>query len=256
MSGIRLKTDKEIQILREGGKRLAEVLCSVASVVKPGVSELELDELAEKLILKNGDTPAFKNYKPDGAKIAFPATLCISVNDAIVHGIPTKNVLEEGDIVGLDLGIKHGGLYTDMAVTVPVGKIIDRHQKLIDITKKALEIGIQSANPGFYTGDIGYAIESFIKKQGSYGIVRELAGHGVGFKVHEPPYVPNYGKAGKGEKLVPGLVIAIEPMVNEGSDEIVLAEDNFTYKTRDKSHSAHFEKTIVIKDDGYEILTP
>jgi len=252
---VRLKTENEIALLREGGKRLSFVLNKVAEAVTPGVTEKELDALAEKTILEMGDKPAFKNYRPDLAAVAFPASLCVSVNDAVVHGIPTDRVLKEGDIVGIDLGVIHSGLYTDMAMTVPVGKISPLHQKLITVTREALAVGINAAQSGFYTGDIGYAIESFVKKY-KYGIVRELAGHGVGYEAHEAPYVPNYGRPGKGEKLVPGLVIAIEPMFNDGGDDIVLAEDQFTYKTADGGHSAHFEKTIVITEDGPEILTP
>ena len=241
--------------MREGGRRLAVVLREVAGEVRAGMSKIEIDRMAENLISAGGDTPAFKNYKPFGARRAFPSVLCVSVNDEIVHGIPNGYRLREGDIVGLDLGIKHGGLYTDMAVTVGVGKISSVDKKLIDVTRESLEAGIAAAVGGGTTGDIGYAIESAVKPY-NYGIVRELSGHGVGKKLHEDPYVPNYGKRGSGAKLTPGMVIAIEPMINRGEDEIVLAEDNFTYKTRDGSRSAHFEKTILITSGKPEVLTP
>ena len=252
---ITIKSKKDIEILRECGRRLSFVLGKLAEAVRPGVLEIELDSLAEKLITDMGDRPAFKNYKPYGAKIAFPASLCVSVNDEIVHGIPGHIALKEGDIVGLDLGLEHNGMFTDMAITVPVGKIDDNAKKLIDTTKKSLEAGIKIICDGVKTGDIGNAIESVIKKE-NFGIVRELSGHGLGYSIHEPPYVPNYGKKGTGIVLKEGMVIAIEPMVNEGKDAIVEADDDFTVLTRDGSRSAHFEKTIVVTKNGAEALTP
>jgi methionyl aminopeptidase len=249
-----IKTPKEIGIIREGGKILADVLSKVAKKVAPGVSTYELDQYAFKLIKDGEDIPAFLNYKPEGAQRPFPATICISVNNEVVHGIPSKaRILKEGDIVSLDLGLKHKGLFTDHAVTVPVGKISKKDQDLIDTTKKALEIGIWAARGGDTVGDIGHAIESFVNRK--YGIVRELAGHGVGIEIHEDPYVPNYGKAGKGQKLIPGMIIAIEPMLNMGSEHIISADDNWTIKTADGSRSAHFEHTILITEGDAEILT-
>lgn len=253
--GITIKTKKDIEILREGGKRLSFILSELEKAVKPGVLEIELDELAEKLILKMGDKPAFKNYKPVGAKSAFPASLCVSVNDEVVHGIPGRIALKEGDIVGLDLGLEHNGLFTDMAITVPVGKIDDISKRLIETTKKALEAGIKNIKDGVRIGDVENAIESVIKNE-KFGIVRELAGHGVGYSIHEPPYVPNYGKKGTGIILREGMVLALEPMVNEGKDAIIEADDDFTVLTRDGSRSAHFEKTVVVTKNGCEVLTP
>ncbi len=249
-----IKTPQEIEIIKEGGKRLAVVLHAVAEAAKAGVTPRELDALAEKLIRAGGDEPAFLNYQPDMAKIPFPATLCVSVNDAVVHGIPTDIPLKNGDIVGLDLGIKHGGLFTDSAVTVAIGKISAEAKELMKVTREALEIGIAAAKPGAYTSDIGWAIERHIAPH-RYGIVRELAGHGVGHEIHEDPYIPNYRDEVKGEKLKPGMVIAIEPMVNIGSDAIKLAKDKFTYVTKDGSLSAHFEHTLVITEEGNEVLT-
>lgn len=250
-----IKTPKEIEILREGGKRLASILSKVAKKVKPGISTKELDDYAFALIREGGDEAAFLNYKPDGASYPYPASLCVSVNNEIVHGIPKEDkILMEGDIVSLDFGLKHKGLFTDHAVTVSVGKISKEDQKLLDITKKSLEIGISEARSGNTTGDIGFAIEEFIKPF-KYGIVREMSGHGVGREIHEEPYVPNFGKRGKGAKLVPGMVIAIEPMVNEGGDAIIFDKDGYTIRTRDGKKSAHFEHTILITDGEPEILT-
>ena len=249
------KTKEDIEILREGGRRLAEVLEQVRLAVKPGVNTKELDLLAERLIRDGGDTPAFLNYKPDGASYAYPATLCVSVNSEVVHGIPSaKKVLKEGDIVSIDLGLKHRGLFVDHAVTVPVGKVPKKVSDLLDTTREALFCGIDEARVGNKVGDISHAIEQFIKPRG-YGIIKELAGHGVGYEVHEDPYVPNFGKKGTGARLEAGMVLAIEPMVNEGSAAVFVAEDDWTYKTRDGKRSAHFEHTIVITEDGPEILT-
>jgi len=249
-----IKTPKEIEIIREGGKRLAEILAKTAKMAKPGVSTYELDQYAFKLIKDGGDTPAFLNYRPEGAPKPFPASICISVNNEIVHGIPSKNkILKEGDIVSLDLGIEHKGYFTDHAITVPVGKISKKDEQLLADTKKALEIGIWAAHGGNTVGDIGNAIESFVHNR--YGIVRELAGHGVGVAIHEDPYIPNYGKAGKGHKLVPGMIIAIEPMLNIGRADIICASDGWMIKTADGSRSAHFEHTILITEGDAEILT-
>lgn len=252
---IRIKSEKEIETLREGGHRHAEILREVAKHVVPGVSTKHLDEIAHKLILKGGDIPAFLNYTPEGISYPYPASLCVSVNDEVVHGIPNEEVvLQDGDIVSLDLGLKHEGLITDGAITVPCGKISKEAKELIKITKKALDLAIKAAKPGNTTGDIGYAVESFVKPLG-YGIVRILSGHGVGYEVHEDPYVPNYGKSGTGEKLVPGMVLAIEPMVNLGTDEVCVTDDEYTYITEDGKLSAHFEHTIVITKKGAEVLT-
>jgi methionyl aminopeptidase len=249
-----IKTKEQIEIIREGGKILARVLEKTAKIVKPGISTFELDQYAEKLIKEEGGIPAFLNYKPEGVSIAYPASLCVSVNNEIVHGIPKKNrILKEGDIVSIDLGLKYKGLFTDHAKTVPVGEITKRDQALINDTKKALEIGIWAARGGNTVGDIGAAIESFVNNR--YGIVRELAGHGVGVKIHEDPFVPNYGKAGKGQKLIPGMIIAIEPMLNIGKDDIISLDDGYTIKTADGTRSAHFEHTILITEGDAEILT-
>lgn len=249
-----IKTKEQIDILREGGKILADVMRKTGLFIKPGISTFDIDKYVFDLIKKSGGTPAFLNYKPEGASIPFPASACVSVNSEIVHGIPSKNrILKEGDIVSVDVGLKYKNLFTDHAVTFPVGKISKKDQDLLDATKKSLEIGIWASVAGGTIGDIGYAIESFINKK--YGIVRELAGHGVGVYVHEDPYIPNYGKKGRGDKLIPGMVIAIEPMLNIGKDGIIVMPDDWTIKTSDGSRSAHFEHTILITDGDPEILT-
>ena len=251
-----VKTKKEIKIMREGGRRLAEILQKVSNEAKAEINVSVLNALAEKLIRAGGDKPAFLNYKPEGAGRPYPATLCVSINDEIVHGIPNEEtkILHEGDIVGLDLGLKHKGLFLDMAVTVPIGKISKEDQKLINTTKEALDIGIKAARDGNRVGDIGYEIEQFVKKLG-YSMPYELGGHGVGYTVAEKPYIPNSGKKNTGEKLKKGMVLALEPMLNKGDDGIILMDDGYTYKTANGSRSAHFEHTILITDSGAEVLT-
>ena len=255
---ITIKTREEIALLREGGRRLAEILRELEVAVLPGKTATELNTLAEKLVAERGDKSAFLNYKPYGAKRPYPASLCVSINDEVVHGIPNgkEKILKEGDIVSLDMGLIHKNLFTDMAVTVAVGAIDAVALKLLKVTKEALAKGIATARVGKKVGDISYAIESYIKSVApDFGIVRGLAGHGVGYKVHEDPYVPNFGSKNSGPVLKSGMVLAIEPMVNEGNYAVVLAEDGFTYKTADGKRSAHFEHTIAINEGVAEVLT-
>lgn len=249
-----IKTAKEISILREGGKRLARIMDAVCQATVVGITTLELDRLAEKLVRDGGDTPALLGYQPKGSRIPYPATICISVNDEIVHGIPSSRLLKDGDIVGLDLVIEHEGLFTDMARTVEVGNVDAKSHDLVETTRKALAAGIKEVRAGAHIGDVSAAIEKVANEKG-YGVVRELGGHGVGNEIHEMPYVPNFGKRGKGEVLKAGMVFAIEPMFTAGSPEIVLASDEYTYKTRDGKRSAHFEHTVVVTENGAEILT-
>lgn len=253
---ITIKTKKDIKTLREGGLRHAKILEELAHSVASGIHSSELNRRAEELIKNFGDKPAFLNYKPDGAKRPYPASLCVSVNDEIVHGIPNEKdkILKEGDIVGLDLGLSHDGLITDMAVTVPVGKISLELEQLLSVTKQALSAGIKAAKGGNKIGDISSAIEQYALKYG-YGIVRELSGHGVGYSVHEAPYVPNFSSSKKGNILKPGMVLAIEPMFNMGTAKTKLDKDGFTYRTADGKPSAHFEHTILITKGEAEILT-
>lgn len=252
---IKLKTQEEIKILKEGGKRHAEILRKVASRVAPGVLVSDLDKYAYELILEGGDEAAFLNYTPEGVSYPYPNTLCVSVNDEVVHGIPEEGiVLQEGDIVSLDIGLKHKGFITDAAITVPVGEVSSDAKRLIEATRKSLYAGIKEAKPGNTTGDIGAAIEEIAKKEG-LGIVRILSGHGVGYEVHEDPYIPNYGRPGSGTKLEVGMVIAIEPMFTLGEDDVSVAPDEYTFMTTDGSLSAHFEHTIAITEKGPLILT-
>lgn len=252
---ITIKTLEEIKILKEGGKILAFILHEVAKKVKPGIATIELDALAEKLIRGAGGEPSFKNYKTRDDKIPYPASLCVSINDEVVHGIPSKDrILIEGDIVSLDLGMKYRSLYTDVAITVPVGEIDDGAKKIIEVCKKSLNKGIRSAKEGKHIGDIGFAIQTYVEKN-KFNVVRVLVGHGVGYKAHEEPEIPNFGEKGAGEILKEGMVLALEPMIAEGSHEIILSRDNWTWKTKDGSLSAHFEHTIVVTKQGGEILT-
>lgn len=251
-----IKTQEEIEKLREGGKRLSTLLQAVSELVRPGISALELEMFTQEKIKELGDQPAFLGYKPAGHRIAYPAALIVSVNSEVVHGIPTaQKVLKEGDVVSLDLGIKHDGLFTDHAITVCVGTCTKERMKLIQVTREALYVGLEAIVAGSRVGDIGHAIESYVKKQGKYGVVKSLAGHGVGRAIHEDPFIPNYGKAGTGEKLVAGMVVAIEPMLTLGSDEVIEGADGYTMKTEDGSVAAHFEHTVLITETGYEILT-
>jgi methionyl aminopeptidase len=253
---IELKTKDDIRILRQGGKRHASIMAKLAAMVKSGLVTSEIDAMAVKLIAEGGDEASVLNFQPYGADRPYPASVCVSVNDEIVHGIPTENPikLKEGDIVSIDFGLTHEGLVTDMAVTVPVGKISKELEDLLDTTKLALMTGIKAAKGGNRTGDIGAAIER-VGLGAGYGIVEELAGHGVGYGVHEEPFVPNYGEPGKGDVLKPGTVIAIEPMFNLGSRHIIMDDDGYTYRTKDGKPSAHFEHTVLITKGDAEILT-
>jgi methionyl aminopeptidase len=251
-----IKTKEEIETMRECGKRHAFILAEIAKKVVAGVSTQELEDFARQLVKEGGDTPSFLNYTPKGAKRPYPAALCVSVNDEIVHGIPNENpvILKDGDIVSLDLGLTHKGLITDSAITVGVGEVSPKDKKMIEHCKEALAIGIKAAKGGNHIGDISNAIESFARPLG-YGICSGLAGHGVGYKVHEDPFVPNEGRKGTGELLKPGMVIALEPMITQGTDRIVLSENGYAYKTADGSNAAHFEHTIAITTVDPIILT-
>lgn len=244
---ITIKSEEEIRIMEEGGKILANILKEVSKLVKPGITTKELDRAAEALILKYGK-PSFKGYE------GFPACLCTSINEEIVHVIPSNRVLKEGDIVSLDSGIFYKGFHTDMAVTVPVGKISLEAQRLIRDTKKALKRGIKKIRPGNTIGDISNTIQRYIESQG-FGLVRELCGHGIGKNVHEEPQIPNYGKRGTGPKLAEGMVICLEPMLTAGDWKIKKAKDGYGFQTKDGSLSAHFEHTIAVKKYGCEVLT-
>lgn len=250
-----IKTKDEEKIVREGGRRLAFVLAEVGKAAKPGVTTKELDTLAEKLIRDGGDVPAFLNYKPDGADRPYPATLCVSVGNEVVHGVPGDRILKEGEIVGLDLGLKHGGFFMDAAITVSVGEIESSAKKIISATKEALSAGIAVIKPGGKVGDIGEAIEK-VADRNKYGIVKILGGHGIGKHIHENPHIANYGKRGTGAVIKKGMLLALEPIFNEGGGEVFIdRKDGYTFRTLDGSRSAHFEHTILVTDNGAEVLT-
>ena len=252
---VTLKSKEEIEILREGGRRHAQILAEIKKNIKPGVSAKELDDLAFRLVKEDGDQPAFLNYQPEGAKYPYPASLCFSINEEIVHGLPLpEKVLKEGDIVTIDLGLTHKGLITDSALTAGVGKIDKLSEKLLSATRLCLEKGIGAARAGNFIGDIGFAVEKEARYHG-FALAENLAGHGVGYKVHEDPYVPNQGRKGEGLKLEIGMVLAIEPMLCLGDGKIFLERDGFTIRTKDRKRSAHFEHTIAITEKGPVVLT-
>lgn len=251
-----IKTSEEIALMREGGKILAQILIDLGEAVKPGIKTIELDRLAESLVFKYGAEASFKGYEPsfNSDNGGYPASVCVSVNEEVVHGIPGNRILKEGDIVSLDMGVLHKGYYTDAAITVGAGKISLVAQKLIDTTKRSLELGIAEVKAGGHLGDIGFAVQSYAEKNG-FSVVRDLVGHGVGKYIHEAPEIPNYGKRGKGLKLEEGMTLALEPMVNIGRPEVRVLSDSWTFVTSDRSLSAHFEHTIAITENGVEVLT-
>lgn len=251
-------SERHIFILRECGARLSTITKKLAAAVAPGIATLELDRLAESLILSSGGTPVFKGYRAERKDTPFPASICTSVNDEVVHAIPRADrILREGDILGIDIGMRYpasAGLITDMAVTVPVGVIGPEVAELLHATKESLDAGVRALKVGGHLGDVGAAIQARIEADG-FGVVRELVGHGVGKHLHEDPYVPNYGRPGEGIVVREGLVIALEPMATAGDPEVLLDRDGWTWRTKDKSLSAHFEHTIIVAETGAEILT-
>lgn len=253
-----IKKPEEIKVIHEGGKKLAHILDTLASMAKPGIATIEIDRVAEKLIRECGGEPAFKGYRGYPAEPPFPTTICASVNNQLVHTPAGKYVLQSGDILSIDIGMRYPaktGFFTDMAVTVPVGEITPEAEKLISVTKRSLALGIEQVKPGNYIEDISRSIQGYVEGEG-FSIVRQLVGHGVGYAVHEEPRVPNYVTPKQPKfKLEPGLVIAIEPMVNIGSHDIETLDDGWTVVTADGSLAAHFEHTVVVTKEGFEILT-
>lgn len=245
---IYFKTKEEIELLRKSSLLVAETHAEVAKHIQSGVTTKEMDKVAEEFINDNGGKPGFKGYN------GFPATLCISINDEVVHGIPGSAVLKDGDIVSVDCGVLMNGFYGDSAFTYSVGVVTEEAEKLMQVTKEALYKGIEMAIEGNRLGDIGYAIQNHTENNG-FSVVRDLVGHGVGRNLHEKPEVPNYGKRGSGIKLKEGMVIAIEPMVNAGRYHVSAMNDNWTIKTKDGSLSAHFEHTIAVKKEKADILS-
>ena len=245
---VHLKTTEEIQIIRESAKILAQAHGEVALMVKPGVTTKSLDQRAEEFIRDKGGIPSFLNYN------GFPASLCISVNDTVVHGIPGGYEVKEGDIISVDCGVQYKGYHSDAAYTYPLEGVKKEVLDLLDRTYESLYLGIGQAKAGNRIGDVGFAIQSYVEGFG-YGVVRELVGHGVGKNLHEDPEVPNYGKRGKGPKIVAGMVFAIEPMINLGTKNVVQEKDGWTIRTSDRKPSAHFEHMVAVFDDRTEVLT-
>ncbi|GGC07814.1 type I methionyl aminopeptidase [Dyadobacter sediminis] len=245
---IYLKTEGEIDLIKESAQILGKAHAEVALWVKPGVTTGKLDAVAEEYIRDYGGVPSFKGFNK------FPASLCISVNEVVVHGIPGSYSLKEGDIISIDCGVKLNGYHSDSAYTYPVGEVSKEVRNLLSTTKKSLYQGIDQASDGLRMGDVGYAIQSYVEERG-YTVVRELVGHGVGRDLHEGPEVPNYGKRGKGIRLKEGMVLAIEPMINLGSKTVMQERDGWTIRTTDRKPSAHFEHTVVVRKGKAEILT-
>lgn len=245
---IYLKTDEEIELLRQANLVVARTLAEVAKVIAPGVTTLKLDAVAEEYIRSQGAVPGFKGYG------GFPGTLCVSVNENVVHGIPSNYALREGDIVSVDCGAVKDGFNGDSTYTFCVGEVAEEVKDLLRTTKESLYVGIEKAVEGNRIGDIGHAIQEYCEKRG-YGVVREMCGHGVGRKLHEDPDVPNYGRKGTGPLIKNGMVIAIEPMINMGSKNIVIERDGWTTRTKDRKPSAHYEHTIAIHHGKPDILS-
>ncbi|MDY6400615.1 MAG: type I methionyl aminopeptidase [Synergistales bacterium] len=252
---IKIKRPEEIELMRVAGRVTAEVLDIMRENVRPGISTGELDRLAEEHIRKNNGIPAFKNYKPAYNMTPFPGTICASINEEVVHGIPDFNrILQEGDIISVDVGAYVNGYCGDAACTYAVGAISPEKQKLLEVTEDSLNRAIAAALKGNTLGDIGYAVESYVKTF-NYGVVRDYTGHGIGKKMHEAPQIPNYGKPRQGLTLKAGMTIAIEPMIMSGREDVKVGANGWTVSTVDGSDAAHFERSIVILDDGPEILT-
>ncbi|MBN2173110.1 MAG: type I methionyl aminopeptidase [Bacteroidales bacterium] len=245
---IYIKSEEEINLLRESSLLVGKTLAEVAKLISPGVKTITLDKVAEEFIRDHGAVPGFKGYN------GFPFSLCISVNENVVHGFPSEKVLKEGDIVSVDCGVLKNGFYGDSAYTFAVGEIKDEVRNLMDRTKESLYIGIEMATDGNRVGDIGYAIQNHVEQFG-YAVVRDLVGHGLGKNLHEKPEVPNYGKRGSGPKLKEGMVLAIEPMINLGTRKVIQEKDGWTIRTADRLPSAHYEHDVVIRKGRAEILS-
>jgi methionyl aminopeptidase len=243
-----LKASWEIDLIRKSGRIVAEALARLTKLVEPGITTLDLDRLAEEYILKRGAKPAFKGYR------GYPYTLCASVNEQVVHALPSERTLKEGDIVSLDLGSIVDGYYGDAAVTVPVGQVSDEAHRLIDVTQESLRRAIDAVHPGGRLSDISHAVQAAVEAEG-FSVVRLFVGHGIGRSLHEEPQIPNFGPPGHGPVLKTGMVLAIEPMVNAGSPDVMILEDRWTAVTCDGSLSAHFEHTVALTENGTEVLT-
>ena len=242
------KSPAELERMKAANQLVAEVLAALREAVRPGVTTGDLDAMAESHIRAGGGEPAFKGYH------GFPATICASVNEEVVHGIPSQRALVEGDIISIDMGAKLDGFYGDSAVTVPVGKVTPEAERLLAVTKTALDRAVAAVKAGARVSDIGAAVQSYVEANG-FSVVREFVGHGIGTSLHEEPQIPNYGTAGRGPRLVEGMALAIEPMVNAGKPAVKVLGDGWTAVTKDKALSAHFEHTVVVTEDGCRVLT-
>lgn len=245
---ITIKSEHEIELMRKAGEIVGATHNYLKQYIRPGITTKELNDLAEEFIVKSNATPSFKNL------YGFPGTICISINDEVVHGIPSKRKLKNGDIVKLDIGACYQGYHGDSAWSYPVGKVSTETNRLLEQTEKALYEGLSVIHDGAHVGDIGHAVQEYAKKH-HLGVVKELVGHGIGTQVHEEPDVPNYGESGTGPVLKAGMVIAVEPMLNLGTAQVFMLDDDWTVVTGDELPSAHFEHTVLVTKDGYEILT-
>jgi methionyl aminopeptidase len=250
---IPIKTRREIALMREAGRHVAEILDELEALVQPGITTKELDRFAEKKLEERGLESSFKGYDPYGLP-PYPGVLCVSVNEEIVHGIPGSRTIQAGDLVSLDFGLSVGGFHGDCARTVVVGDVEAERGRLVEVTRESLEKAISQMTPGHRLSDIGHAVQSHVEPHG-FSVVRDFAGHGIGRRMHEPPWIPNYGAPGKGTRLVPGMVFAIEPMVNQGGPDVRILDDEWTAVTADGSPSAHFEHTVLVTEGEPEVLT-
>lgn len=244
-----LKTAAEVEMMDEANRIVHRVLDAIAALVRPGVTTRELDRRAEQEIRAAGAVPAFLQYR------GYPATLCTSVNDVIVHGIPGEMTLQEGDIIGVDCGVIYNGYYGDAARTFAIGRVPEESQRLLQVTREALELAVEQVRPGGHLSDIGAAVQRHVERHG-FSVVREFVGHGIGTALHEDPQVPNFGEPGRGPRLKPGMVLAIEPMVNAGGADVRMGSDGWAVYSQDDSLAAHFEFTVAVTADGPRILTP
>ncbi|MEG1837101.1 MAG: type I methionyl aminopeptidase [Synergistaceae bacterium] len=253
---ITFKSDRDLIKMRRAGQIVADILKLMRDMVKPGIDTLTLDEAAERLVIKAGAKPAFKGYKVPWVPVPFPGTICASINDEIVHGIPSRSrILQDGDIISIDTGASIEGFFGDAACTYAVGQISESRQRLLDITLDSLHRGMEAVKPGATIGDIGFAVESTVAPLG-YGLVRDYSGHGIGRKLHEAPQVPNFGTPGRGITLKSRMTFCIEPMVMTGGEKVKNLSDEWTVSTKDGSDAAHFENSLLVTENGVEILTP
>lgn len=254
MSRLVLKSPAEIEIMDEANRIIRDIFADLRAKIVPGLTTMQIDSFVEERIRAAGGVPAFKGYPHRNDGNDFPGSACVSVNDEVVHGVPSESrALQEGDIVSVDVGVLFRGYYGDSAMTFPVGRLDRDTSRLLEVTREALDLGVAQARPGNRVSDIGHAVQTHVERHG-FSVVREFVGHGIGANLHEDPQVPNFGAPGRRERLVVGMVLAIEPMVNAGAPDVVLGDDGWTARTRDRSRSAHFEVCVAVTDDGPRVL--